>query len=161
MEGSKKEPARAKKFRELMERRLHAEGWDNIRQFAMRSGVPFSVETARRIFNGSPDKQIEPATIAICCRYLGMKSDEIRAILQDYTEDKEIWRLIGSDGEELSPVELSVLTATRMIMKKSPSSIGKLAEYLDTLGKSVGVNVASHVEGLRRGGLRTVNGDWP
>lgn len=89
----------------IMHDKMLEQGWENVRRFTEASGVPFSLETTRRLFNECTYKGIAPATIAIIARYLGFSTAEIRNLLREYTTDEEIWPMIGVDDGKLSKDE--------------------------------------------------------
>lgn len=89
----------------VMYDKLIEQGWENVRRFTDASGVPYSLETTRRLFNECTYKGIAPATIAVIARYLGFTPTEIRGLLKEYTTDEEIWPMIGVGENQLSKDE--------------------------------------------------------
>ena len=131
--------------------KLASEGWENPRQFHLGSGVArkFSIETTRRAFNPCDYKSMEPATLLVICKYLNFTPNEIRDILKDFTDDKEIWPLIGEGGATLTPQEEAVVEVFRMIRVAKPELLPNLADMLDLLALPAGIDCKALTNRLR------------
>lgn len=140
---------KANDLRDMLTRKLNSQGWDSIRQFTQKSGVPYSQETTRRAFTES-EKPLEPATLAIICRHLGYSPEDIKSILRDYTDDEHLWPLIGRQDTKMTIYDQALMLAVEQITKDHPELLRSLADYLDLLAASTGADVKEHTEKLRR-----------
>ncbi len=142
---------RAADLRKLLGEKLNKEGFENIRQFCISTRIPLSAETVRRGFVDT-GKELEPFSLVILCRYLNFTSDEIRDILKGYTDDKDIWPLLGKSSRgQLTVLEDAIIRAVKAIREAKPEYLASLADYIDLLATAAGVEVTEHTDKLRKG----------
>lgn len=137
-------------LKKILAAKLEKEGWDSIRQFTMRSRIPLSQETTRRAF-GESDKPLEPASVAVIARYLGFSPEEIKGFLRDYTEDDDLWQMIGREDTRYTVTDLAVLEAFKTLAEHgTPATLKSLADHMDLLAKTIEVDIREHTDKLRR-----------
>jgi hypothetical protein len=136
----------------LLEHRMQEQGWSNITHFTHGSKIPYSVETVRRAFSDQGRRQLSSDTLAILCRYLGMNKQEIREFLKTYTDDNELWKLIGDEGEgiQLDIDEQAFLDIFRKIKSQRADVSDLIADNLSFLAKSIGIDISSELTILGR-----------
>lgn len=136
----------------IASQRLQEQGWDNVSHFADKSGVPYSMEAVRRAFTDTGEKKVlSPATLAVVLRYLNFSLKEIKDILQTYTKDNEIWRLIGEDdSESLTKEEKALIAAYREITQDRKDMISKLADQMKLLSEIAGKDISRHTDLMSR-----------
>jgi hypothetical protein len=144
-EGKKKEL-----FKKL-NKKMEDQGWDNITHFTLTSKVPYSIETVRRGLSDCGHRQLGAETLAVICRYMGYDRAEIRDILKEYTDDNEIWRLIGDDkGDELTSDEWAVVEALRKLKTKNEDVYSMIGENLGFIAKTLGIQIDRELSMLKR-----------
>jgi len=148
--GSSIGDARTLELKKKLVRRLTDEGYDSVREFLRKTRVPFSLETIRRAFNECDYKNIESSTLAIVLKYLNYTHNEIKHILTEYTDDKELVQLIGDTGEQYDMYEQRLVQAYRVIIKAAPDMGPVLADQLDLIGRVARVDTAGITDILRR-----------
>jgi len=142
--------ARRKKLALTIERRISEEGWSSTRQFCLNAGFDLSGETVRKLVNAL-DFQVEPATLAIILRALNYTHDEIRSMLQEFTDDKDLWPMIGGGKRVFNIYEESVRQAVNTIMDAGKEDAGNLiADQIDIVARAFGVDVSEHTNKIRR-----------
>lgn len=140
-----------KKLCDIMKDRMSVEGWDTIRRFTEGSKVPFSLETTRRIFNEKEYESVAPTTIAIVARYLGFKPNEIRDLLKKYTDDKDLWPMLGDSEGRITEDEQAIVDCYKKITE-AKSGIGEvLVRQLEFVAMIAGVDITAEVHRLKRG----------
>jgi hypothetical protein len=144
-------PKKEEVLRALLVKKMAAEGWDNPRQFHLGSGVSrkFSIETTRRAFNPCDYKTMEPSTLLVICKYLNFSANEIKEILKTYTDDKEIWPLLGDSSESLTTQEEAIVEVFRMIRAAKPEILPNIADMLDLMAMTAGVECKALTNRLR------------
>lgn len=128
----------------MMNERLQQQGWETITHFAQKSGIPYTVETVRRAFTDC-GKHLSADTLAIVLRYLNYSRQEIRQILQTYTDDKEIIKLIGIGDDnhtELTADQQAWLDIYDKLVKKDPASVAHLAQLMGWVASLIGVEIS-------------------
>lgn len=149
--GSVEDSGDVLELKKMLRDRLDSEGWDNVRAFCKQTKIPISSETVRRALHDEYTS-LEPASMAIICRYLRFTNAEIRDILKTYTSDRDLWRMISDDPEHLSIYEVAVAKAYRKIVGARGEFIGKIAYYLEVIGEAAAVDIKQEIGLLRRGG---------
>jgi len=142
--------ARTVELKKLMGRKLREEGWTTIKQFMKGTGVPYSPETVRRAFNDCDWKNIETSSLAIILKYLNCDPDEIRHILETYTDDKELSAIIGTSKLEYNIYERSLVDVYRSVTKIDPALSNVIADQLDLIGLVARVDTKKFTDALRR-----------
>jgi hypothetical protein len=135
---------------EIMWKKMQQQGWQTIRHFTEGSHVPFSVETTRRMFSKCDYKNIAPATVAIIAKYLGFTPQEIRDLLREYTNDKDLWPLIGEGSNALSPEEEAVLSVYRKVVECDPSMREHMASSASLYASSCNIDLSYEIGMLKR-----------
>lgn len=139
------------KLHEILAQRLTDQGWDSRRHFALKSGFPYSAETAARVFQYDPLKGIEPYTLAIAMMYLDYSRDEIKSLLKTYTDDTIILKLMGDgDENELSNNESALVEALRILAERSPAVCSSVAQMVEALATAYNVDVTEQVRRMKR-----------
>lgn len=133
----------------IMLDRMHAEGWENIRQFTVGSRVPFSLETVRRMFSECDYKNISPPTVAVIARHLGFKTNEIKDILKDYTDDEEFWRMIG-ETSPLTADQEAIVGVFDAFMSAGGEATATFFSQIDLVAKMYNVDIADQMDRLKR-----------
>ena len=137
-----------KKLYGLLGDRLKAQGWDNNTHFARGSGVPYSRETTSRAFEKHPTREIANDTLATILKFLNYTPTEIKEILKTYTDDKEIWPIIQTDGPALTKKEEAILAMVRQL--DEPAYLEFLSNQFEMLGKAIGKDFSGHLAVLKR-----------
>ena len=139
------------KLRSLLVLKMASEGWENPRQFHLGSGVArkFSIETTRRAFNPCDYKSMEPSTLLVICKYLNFSPSEIKGILKDFTDDREIWPLLGDCSVSLTTQEEAMVEVFRMIRAAKPEILPNIADMLDLMAMTAGVECKALTNRLR------------
>lgn len=132
--------------------RLRAMGWDSTRHFVLGSKLPFSAETAGRAFKHNEYKGIEAYTLAVVMLYLEYTRTEIKEMLETYTNDDLVVRLIncGGDDSAISRNELALIEAVRPIAEKDPSLFNQLAGTLRSLAVAYGLDISDALKRMTR-----------
>ena len=138
-------------LRALLVNKMAAEGWENPRQFHLGSGVArkYSIETTRRAFNPCDYKSMEPSTLLVICKYLNFSANEIKDILKNYTDDKEIWPLLGDGATALTTQEEAMVEVFRMIRAAKPEILPNIADMLDLMAMTAGIECKALTNRLR------------
>ena len=144
-------PKKEEILRAMLVKKMATEGWENPRQFHLGSGVAteFSIETTRRAFNPCDYKTMEPATLLTICKYLNFSANEIKDILKTYTDDKAIWPLLGDSSESLTTQEEAIVEVFRMIRAAKPEILPNIADMLDLMAMTAGVECKALTNRLR------------
>lgn len=139
-------------LRQLLNDRLLSEGWANLGRFKKGTGMPYSLETIRRVFNECDNKIIKTKTLAVTMLHLKYSPDEIRSILTQYLDPNDpVLKIIGGGTAiELSNTEEKLITVYRSIVRKQPELSNSLADHLDLLGKIADVPTKQYTNALRR-----------
>jgi len=148
--GSSAGDTRTLELKKKLSRRLIDEGYDSVRGFLHKTKVPYSLETIRRAFNDCDYKNIEVSTLVVVLKYLNYTPNEIKQIVTEYTDDKDLVALIGDTNVEYSMYEQRLVEAYRMIMEADPGIGPVLADQLNLVGRAARVNVSEFTEVLRR-----------
>lgn len=148
-----------KDFFQMMNMKLREQGWDTVTQFTNSSKIPYSVETVRRGFTDCGYKQLSPDTLAVILRYLNCDRREIREILETYTDDKEIIKLIGEpSGASLSADEEAWLKIYRKLEAGKPGLAAQIVGGSIAMGAELaGVDIKEEVLTVARKGGRKGN----
>lgn len=139
-------------LRKILCNRLLSEGWSNIGKFKKGTGIPYSLETVRRVFIECDNKMVKTKTLAVTMLHLNYSPNEIRAILSKHLDPNDPVLLIIGDKEELklNPAEEKLITTYRSIVEKQPELSNLLADHLDLLGKIADVPTKLNTNALRR-----------
>lgn len=137
---------------EIFRDKLEKEGWNSIRHFTMakQSSMKLTSETTRRLFIECDYKSFEASTVANVALHLNFTRLEIKDILQKYTNDTLIWRLIGDDGESLSTDEASIISMLRKVAAKSNDIYHSVAMVIGTMADGLGIDVSEEIGRLRK-----------
>jgi len=136
------------RLQSILTQRLKAEGWTSILEFTRKSGVGehFTQETTRRCFNACEDKNVAPPTLAVVMYFLNYKQNEIKDILEQYTNDKIFYKLIGDCHIQLSIQEEALNAAYSKLVKADPSVARSIVPMLEMAGKAAGVNITKELK---------------
>lgn len=117
------------------------ENFSDLADFAKRSGLPISFETARRaIYEG---KAVSIPSLILICKYLGFTPAEIKKIISD-AGDRDFVDLIG-DGPQLTAQEKALLEAYRKIKAKE-----MVADHIELIARAEGVDVSKDVISIKK-----------
>lgn len=138
--------------------RLAMEGWENVRQFTLKSGVAktMSGETVRRAFAAHQEKDFAPITLANILQALNYNPAEIKEIFSRHFPDVDMKQVfIGGAAEAkevLTMQEAAVLGLYRRFASAArPEVNADLANSLDMIAKIAGVPSTDLTDRLRRG----------
>jgi len=143
-------------FYNLMSNRLREMGWDSVRHFVLGSKLPFSCETAGRVFKPNPYKGIEAYTVAIVAMYLEYSLVEIKHILQTFTNDTLICQLIGDAGEgaNISKEELGLLEILHPLSQQNPDIYRSVGDMVTPIARAMGIDITESVKKLGRATIK-------
>jgi hypothetical protein len=138
-------------LRAMLVHKMASEGWENPRQFHLGSGVArkFSIETTRRAFNPCDYKTMEPSTLLVICKYLNFSANEIKGILKNFTDDQELWPLLGDGATALTTQEEAIVEVFRLIRAAKPEILPNIADMLDLMAMTAGVECKTLTNRLR------------
>lgn len=141
-----------KELRKILCERLQSEGWTNVGKFKKGTGIPYSVETVRRVFIECDNKVIKTKTLAVIMLHLKYSPDEIRSILTEHLDPNDpVLQIIGGGPTiKLNITEEKLITVYRAIVGKQSDLSNLLADHLDLLGKIAGVQTKHNTNALRR-----------
>lgn len=126
--------------------KFEEQGWSDLAEFVRRTGVPVARETARvAIYDG---QRVSHPILIIIAKYLGFSQAETREILKE-AGDKEYWPLIGESKVETTEFDRSLLAAVRAIREADPLKVNILADQIDLVAHSLGLDVTEHTHKIR------------
>lgn len=136
--------------------RLATEGWENMRQFYMKSGIDkaMSPETVRRAFTHKQEKAMSPVTLATILKYLNYTPVEIKGIFDKFLPGTDMGPLTLGDADiqaTMTIEEKALLDVYRRIVAKKPDAASDVASAIDLVAKIAGVQSSDLTDRLRKG----------
>lgn len=136
--------------------RLTMEGWPNIRQFYLKSGIAknMSIETVRRAFAPTQEKDFAPTSLATILKYLNYPPVEIKGIFDKYFPGTDMGPLTLGTADlqgSMTIEELALLDIFRRIVGKKAEAMRDVANAMDLVAKIAGVPSADLTDRLRKG----------
>jgi hypothetical protein len=145
-----------KDFFKMMNARLVAEGWDTVTQFTQKSKVPYTVETVRRGFVDCGVKQLSADTLAVILRYLNYSRGEIKEILETYTDDTEMTKLIGDDASStLTADQAAWVEIFNKLEAGRPGLAAQMVGQIELAAKLANIDITEEAKVIgRKGGKK-------
>ncbi len=140
----------SKELHSILYDKMLDSGWTSIRSFTEGSNVPMSIETVRRVLSDVEKKGIAPVTIAIISKYLGFNPNEIKELLQTYTEDDDIWRLIGDHSNSMTQDEQAMQNIYHKIKQSGGDALSQFTTHLSLLDSAYGLGAAPDIKRIKR-----------
>lgn len=132
--------------------KLLKEGWTSIRQFKIVTGLPYTLETVRRVFTDGACKKVSSITLAIIMKHLNFSPEDMKAVLKRHlNQDDPLLQLIGDKtGVKYNNSENTLIKIYRVIADKNPKLLNILADSLEVMQKASGVTEVMSADALRR-----------